>query len=528
MLNGNPLAIGCAAVTIATLLPNIHNYDDYIQLLRQHDQGAIEMYINEVVKDNVLLRHTFDFISSLHSTYPIPIPVLACHLQHPVYHVSWKQSLFSADEITTNEITEQLPWYTWVSLKNWLKMIGHIFQPVEPVLNGNHPAGLYSPLFSYQDNKRTEVQLLYHNSAVHQLIQKLYLEHTITLMEHEALQAAKEQSKQRWFSNWRSFDHNEALCSYRRTLPGIASSTELGNSGAMTTREYSGVGVSYEHYQLLIEHNHHIINSVTDTHNCVTDTGSVSDKDLFHLTIQAHMIPHLEHLLTVDCVSPRDKARTMESLALAHMMVRHAHHTALKMYEQALRIWEGLNGNAHPLVANVLKELANVYNITEQSQKSLRLLERAVNIYKQSKQPLTNKQLLEKAECLSSLAIVCGNHGDKKKARKLIEEALALYEKVTVATEGNLSNHYKCQIASLMTDLGHVLIYLGELPLAKKYLDLANMSHRNFHGNTHSELVRCLTIQSILYVLLGDREESKVMRKEAGAIEDKLKVIPAV
>ena len=46
MLYGNPLAISCVAVTMAT---NGHTYSDYVQLLRQQDQGATEIYINEVV-----------------------------------------------------------------------------------------------------------------------------------------------------------------------------------------------------------------------------------------------------------------------------------------------------------------------------------------------------------------------------------------------------------------------------------------------------------------------------------------------
>ena len=129
----------------------------------------------------------------------------------------------------------------------------------------------------------------------------LYLEHTVQLMEQEALQKANEQSHQGWFSSWRGFDEVEALCCYQRQLPGIVSSFELGNSGTMTTNEYNG-DMSYAHYQQLVEHHHRIMNSVTDTHNCVTDTPSVVDNDLFTLTIQAHMIPHLEHLLTVDHV----------------------------------------------------------------------------------------------------------------------------------------------------------------------------------------------------------------------------------
>ena len=523
-LNGNPMAISCAAITIATLSPKDCDYDDYVQLLRQHNQGAVEMYINEVIGDNAMLRHSLDFVASLHSTYPIPIPVLIRHLQHPEYHVTIQQALPSTDDIS-NEITEQLPWYQ-VDIKKWWQRIGQIFQPL-PTVNDEPPHGLYSPLFSYQDNKRTGVQLLYHSNRVHQMIQHLYLEHTVPIIEQEALEAARGQSQLGWFSSWRGFDETEALCCYRRQLPGIVSSTELGNSGAMTTKEYSG-DVNYAHYQQLIEHHHRILKSVTDTHNCVTDTPIVNNKDLFCLTIQAHLIPHLEHLLTVDRMSPRDKARALESLALGHMMVRHTHHTALQLYEQALKKWEGLNGSVHPLVAHVTMEMANVHSIMDQPEKSLWLLEKAVDIYKQKQQSLTNKQLLQQAECLSSLAIVCGNHGNKKRARKLIEDALALYEKVTIATEGNISNHYKYLIASLMTDLGHVLLYLGELPLAKKYLDMANMSNRNLHGDTHNELARCLNIQSIMYALLGDREESRRLRREAGVIENKLQVIPVL
>ena len=524
MLNGNPMAISCAAVTMVTLPSKDHDYDNYVQLLRQHGQDAMKMYINEVTRHNATLRHSFDFVASLYSTYPIPIPVLMHHLRHPGYHVTIQQALLSTDG-TANEITEQLPWYQLMDIKKWWQRISQMFQPL-PAVDDEPPHALYSPLFSYQDNQRTGVQLLYHCNKVHQMIQHLYLEHTVPMMEHKALEAARGQSQLGWFSSWRGFDETEALCCYRRQLPGIASSTELGNSGAMTTKEYSG-DVSYAHYQQLIEHHHRILNSVTDTHNCITDTPNVSDKDLFALTMQAHMIPHLEHLLTVDHVTPRDKSRTLESLALGHMMVRHTHHTALQLYEQALKKWEGLNGSAHPLVAHVTKEIANVYSIMDQPEKSLWLLEKAVDIYKQ-KQSLTNKQLLQQAECLWSLAIVCGNHGDKKRARKLIEGALALYEKVTIATEGNISNHYKYQIASLMTDLGHVLLYLGELPLSKKYLDMANMSNRNLHGNVHNELARCLNIQSIMYALLGDREESKRLRQEAGVIENKLQVIPVL
>ena len=58
---------------------------------------------------------------------------------------------------------------------------------------------------------------------------------------------------------------------------------------------------------------------------------------------------------------------------------------------------------------------------------------------------------------------------------------------------------------------------LGELPLLKKYLDLVIM----ISMVTHSQI----SFQSILYMLLGDREE---MRKEAGVIEDELKVIAVI
>ena len=125
-----------------------------------------------------------------------------------------------------------------------------------------------------------------------------------------------------------------------------------------------------------------------------------------------------------------------------------------------------------------------------------------------NKTQLTNKQLLEYTECLSALAMSCGNHGDKKREHQLTEEALVIHEQVTIAAGGNISDHHKSQIASVMTDLVHVLIYLWELPRAKKYLDMADAAHRNLHGNTHPELARCLNLQSLLFSLHGNRDES--------------------
>ena len=350
------------------------------------------------------------------------------------------------------------------------------------------------------------------------MIQHLYLDHSVSMMEQEALEAAR---------------------SPREVLMRLKHCVIIGDSylvwchpmnwvtGVMTSKEYSG-DVSYAHYPELTEHIVAYCTLVTETHNCVTDTPSGSDNDLFYQDNTSSHDATSWYLLTLDHVSPHDKARLLESLALGHMMVRHTHHIALRLYEQALKKWEGLNGNLHPLVAHVTKEIANVYSIMDQPDKSLNLLEKAVDIYKQKQQLLTNKQLFQQAECFSSLAIICGNLGDKKRARKSIKDALALYEKVTIATEGNISNHYKYQIASLMTDLGHVLLHLGQLPLAKKYLDMAYMSRRNLHGDSHSEVTvaRCVNVQSMMYALLEDGEKSKRLRQEAALINNKLKIIP--
>ena len=270
------------------------------------------MYINGIVKSNPMMRHCLDFVASLRFTCPIPIPVILRHLQHPVYHVALQQALPSRDNMT-NQITEQqLPWYWVMNITQWWHRLDQMLRL--PTVTDD-PQAFYSPLFIYQDNKRTGVKLLYHSSNIHQMIQHLYLEHTVPMMEQEALEAARSQSQLSWFSSCRGFDETEAFCNYRRQLPGIASSNELGNSGVMTSKEYSG-DVSYAHYQQLTEHYHRILHSVTETHNCVTDTPSGSDNDLFYLTIQAHMMPHLEYLLTLDHVSPCDKARLLESCVL--------------------------------------------------------------------------------------------------------------------------------------------------------------------------------------------------------------------
>ena len=518
MLGHNPLAISCAAVTMATMTGG-DRYNRLMELLRQQEGNVFDVYGKHAVDDGKL-RHIFDLVSSLHSSYPIPVPVIVRHLQHPEYHVEVTTPTNTANEISSGDDA------------SWWQRIGQIFQPVTlPV--GEPPIGLTCPLLSYQDNKRTGVCLLYHNNQLHkEAMQQFYLKHTVPLLESEALQAAKSQSKQNWFSGWRGFNKEEVLSSYRRQLPGIASTLEHGNSGAMTTSQYPRDHlISYPSYQHLLAHHHRVLDSVMDTvrndaMGYVTVTGSDVTKELVQLAVLAHMIPHLEHLIAVDLVSPCDQARSMQLLALGHMMVKHNPYTALGLYEQVLHKWEGLNSKTHPLVAHVISEMANVYSSIDQSDKSHDLLEKTANIYHGNKTQLTNKQLLEYAECLSALAMSCGNHGDKKRARQLIEEALVMYEQVTMATGGSISNHHKSQISSLMIDLAHVLIYLGELPRAKKYLDMADAAHRNLHGNTHAELARCLNLQSVLFSLHGDRNESRRVREEAGIIQNKLQVIP--
>ena len=132
--------------------------------------------------------------------------MLLRHLKHPKYHVAMEQANFSTNDIS-NEITGQLPWYWQVDVKKWWQLIAWSdFQPVVSVVNNGHPNGLYSPLLGYQDNRRTGVPLVYHGNRVHEMTKHLYLEHTVQLMEQEALQRAKEQSHQGWFSSWRDFD----------------------------------------------------------------------------------------------------------------------------------------------------------------------------------------------------------------------------------------------------------------------------------------------------------------------------------
>ena len=516
-LGHNPLAISCAAITMATMNGD-DRYNRYMELLQQ-EGNVFGLYSKHVVDIDGKLRHVFDLVCGLHSSYPIPVPVILRHLQHPEYHVEVTTPTNTANQISSGD--DAL----------WWQRIGQIFQPVTLPM-GEPPIGTLCPLLSYQENKRTGVSLLYHNNQLHKdPIQQRYLNNTVPLFEEEALQAAKSQSEQSWFRGWRGFNKEEVLESYRRQLPGIGSSLEQGNSGAMTTSQYSRDHmISYPSYQHYLAHYHRVLDSVTDTvHNdvigYVTVMGGDVTMELAQLAVLAHMMPHLEYLLTVDHVSPCDQARSKQLLALGHVMVRHTPYTALGLYEQVLHKFEELNGRTHPVVAHVISEMANTYNSIEQSDKSHDLLEKAANIYHGSKTQLTNKQLLEYAECLSALAMSCSNHGDKKRARQLIEEALVIHEQVTMATGGNISDHHKSQIASLMIDLAHVLIYLGELPRAKKYLDMADAAHRNLHGNTHPELARCLNLQSVLFSLHGDRDESRRVRDEAGIIQNKLQVI---
>ena len=120
----------------------------------------------------------------------------------------------------------------------------------------------------------------------------------------------------------------------------------------------------------------------------------------------------------------------------------------------------------------------------------------------------------------TSLAYVYDDLGDKQKCKDLLERALGAYQ--TMPKDGQVSNRQRKLVASSLINIAHAYLSLGDLVMAKKYIDLASVAHQNLYVDAHPESVRAMNVSSNIYALLGDKSESIRLRMEAGKIKAKL------
>ena len=78
-----------------------------------------------------------------------------------------------------------------------------------------------------------------------------------------------------------------------------------------------------------------------------------------------------------------------------------------------------------------------------------------------------------------------------------------------------------------MIDLSHAYLTLGQLVIAKKHIELAVDAARSVYGEKHPELARALNVKSIAYAMMGDKEESRKLRQEAGTVLGRVDGQPA-
>jgi len=147
--------------------------------------------------------------------------------------------------------------------------------------------------------------------------------------------------------------------------------------------------------------------------------------------------------------------------------------SALKFFEQALKIDEKIFGKDHPNVARVLNNIAMVLQDKGDLEAALQYLNRALEI---------NERVFEKdphnvARVLNNIALILKDKGDPGTALQYLQKALEIDEKVFGKDHPN--------VGTLVNNIATVLMEKGDLEEAIKYFQRALEINEKAFGKDH-------------------------------------------
>jgi CHAT domain-containing protein/Flp pilus assembly protein TadD len=182
---------------------------------------------------------------------------------------------------------------------------------------------------------------------------------------------------------------------------------------------------------------------------------------------------------------------------------------AIPLAERALAIREKTLGKEHPLVAESLNDLAQLYLVQGSYEKAEPLLVRSLAI----REKALGKEHPDVANSLNNLASLYQAQGSYKKAEPLFMRSLAIWEKVhgkehpLVATSlNNLAGLYKAQGSYEKAEP----LYLQSLAIREKV-----------HGKEHPDVATCLNNLALLYQDQGSYEKAEPLFVRSLAIREK-------
>ncbi len=549
-LQYHPLAIALAANTIRlynTMMkdlpapPNV--LTTYQELLTEHLStdvvaAAVELYLEAAVTDE-RLRHVFDFLGSCDLTRPLPVSVIARHIASPFYKIP-PESLAPPPvdmAIQMQKLTGVDPKNAsfWTQLKALLPIGNNVpsTEEIAAVLATSEDPVSYlrdCPLFRFKAYQWVGFEHMQVHHVSHLSLSLLFTKHTVPKLNSDRL-AEEEASFNRssWFRSYRTFDRQQALENIHRSLPGISEPGVMTRDvfekcsiapvmiGTMSSSKDGSV--DYLEYQHIVSHYHRIVETLSEE-------VKAADHDASDTLTRRYLHPHIQHIANYPYLSETDQMLCEYSkTSIEASLSVSTHQESIAKFEQVLKKQQSLFGSKNQVVARTLVDMGNLCYSVNDLPGAKNYLEGSLKIYESTSSKEATKTFpLEIGAAYSSLALVCSALNEKQRSRELLEQALAAYQ--TMSPEGVISKRQRKLVSSSLTDVAHAYLSLGDIMIAKKYIDLSIMAHKNLYLEGHPESIRTLNVASIVYSMLGDKPESSRLRGEAGKQQAQLNKHP--
>ena len=494
------------------------------------------LYIEALCAADPYFMHALDFLSSSDLRFPMPLSAVAQHLKHPFFNLSSHPQSYSplADPPQPIQAPTSPPTY-FEMIKSKMPFLPHSSDPL-PSADGGQGKALQklteaqSGRWSLPDSltslrkspfihtySRAGLELLCLHPSVVGSIEGHFLGYTVLKLEESHLRAAREQfNKGGWFKQFRNFNEEHTLASYLKSLPG------LSGGGVLTEEKFKALdgspisstasaGLSYSQYLHTVSHYHRVSSTLTNELKYIS-------RDAEDLLLCRYLQPHLSILLHFPLLPTNDQLRCHCSLISIDAAFSPDSETIYNRYSSIVEAEKDSIGSASVEVANTLTRMAEIKYYRGEYEAAEQLLQSVLQIHKQTPDHKRKaEQSIDFAVTMSTLGLVYSALGKKQQSKDCLETSLNLYQ--AIPADGEVSRKQRKLVATTVTDLGHAYISLGDVAMAKRYLELALTAHRNIHTGTHPEIARTLSVSSVVYALMGDSAESKRLSKEAQSAE---------
>lgn len=387
------------------------------------------------------------------------------------------------------------------------------------------------------------------HSLVYNTARQQYLASTVYEMEWNHLAKSKlHYGRQNWYKKFTSFSEQACLQKYRVSFSDKKDVVTLNNqeTGRYVDRYNAGVCISsafrdttkfqnlksISGYSLPSQEEEfwYLQSHLVKVLSAISTDMSVAKQDVAGRTTKEKNMVHLEYILQnqpVQKCNTEIYSEVIRSLSTCYNGVLKNPQKAKYLLETLLDM-EYTNKDTNLNIAKTLTTLGEVHQSLNEYEMAKRVLEEASEIYEKNRKKFGEyKQNVDYGKTLGNLGVVYGCLGNKQKSKETIERSLMFLQAAPPdLSDEAASKRYGADFATSLTDLGHSYVLLGMPLYGKKILDLALATHKNLHGDNHPEVVRTVTVLGIANLMMGNNENSKKLRYEAGKIQSAINSIP--